>query len=135
MKSFILLILSLSIVFITKGQSFLKPTHTPEFAPYQSTVDVKLYERVIRDKQSKYDQNLESINEYISDIQEYLLELKEYNYENYVSNKGYISEYLKSTFNKKPDLSNQYVYNSIINTLKKYIIALKNNIREYRNAY
>lgn len=118
---------------MSNAQSFLKPNNTREFAPYQSTVDVNRYESLIREKQNKYDQNLERINGYIAEIDDYLLEIKEYHYDNYVKNKNLINNYLKETFNKKPDLSNQYVYETISGTLKRYISGLKSNLKTFKD--
>ncbi len=59
------LIFSVSLLFalssVNAQSSFMAPNYVPEYTPYQSTIDLKLYERVITEKQNAYDNNLQII--------------------------------------------------------------------------
>ncbi|MBL7706597.1 MAG: hypothetical protein JNM21_13715 [Taibaiella sp.] len=129
------LILSFGLILTTlavKAQSFLAPNNTREFTPYQSSVDVKLYEQVIRENQERYDRNLDRINELVQELNEYLLELRDLNEANYNTNTKYINDWMKTTFGRRPDLSDANTYNQIANGIKSYIYQVKKNIKDYR---
>lgn len=130
------LILSFGLVVFTtlavKAQSFLAPNNTREFTPYQSSVDLKLYERVITEKQKTYDYNLEKLGELLKDKEYYLQDLKEVDNESYLHWNKSFNEYWSKVRQANPDLSDNSTFNTLKDSIKWFTTQIKNAIREAR---
>lgn len=125
MKKLILTaILSLSFTLV-KAQSFLAPTHTPEFTPYQSTVDVKLYEKVITEKQQLYDKNAAKFQTELNRCYEYLADLKQVDPKLHKSYEDGLYAWLKQVMLSNPDWSNIQVSEKLNNSVRQYVEQIK----------
>lgn len=116
--------LSLSFTLV-KAQSFMKPNNVPEFTPYQSTVDLKLYERVITEKQSNYDSNVKKFQDELNRCYEYLADLKQVNPKLHKSYEDGLYTWVKQVLVSNPDWSNSQVSQQLNNSVRQYVEQIK----------
>lgn len=113
-----------------KAQSFLAPNNVREFNSYTPSVDVRLYERVITEKQRTYDYNVEQIRELLKDKEYYLYELRKVDYESFNYWNKSFNEHWSKVSNARPDFSNNDTYNAVKYNINWFITQIKNSIRD-----
>lgn len=126
------LILSFGLIITTlavKAQSFLAPNNTREFSPYQSGVDVKLYEQVIVEKQRAYDYNLNLFRQELKYCYEDLNDLSQVDFEKYKSMKKFIDDWLLGIQKQNPDFSNNEEAKILNNTVRYLAKGVREAIR------
>jgi len=126
--SIFIMCLFLSRIAIAQSESgviYYQTTPSPYYSQPARGIDLDLYERVLKEKQDRYDQNSEKIHEAITDVQELLRRVKnDTAYDFFMHD---LNDVITNLNSGKYDLANTTTYYSF----KDYLDKLKYSIIDY----